>query len=313
MRIVFTGGGTGGHFFPILAVARELKRLAEEARILDLELYFLGPGSQFGPESLQTELLRQEGVLASRIASGKLRRYLSFRNVIDTFKVGWGIVGALSKLFFIMPDVIFSKGGYGSVPVLVAARLYRIPVVMHESDTIPGRVNRWAARFATRIAISFPRTAKFFPKERTALTGNPVRQRILAVDPEQARESLGVFSSRPVILVIGGSQGARILNETASALLPQLLERYEVIHQVGSANLEDVRLETAPILEQGGREFYHLYGFLDEVELASAYQLADIVVSRAAASSIFEIAAWGKPSVLIPLKNSAQEHQRDNP
>ncbi|MEK9148377.1 MAG: glycosyltransferase, partial [Patescibacteria group bacterium] len=243
MRIAFTGGGTGGHFFPILAVAREIKRMAEEERILDLQLFY------FGPQPFDPGLMQKEDILFVPIAAGKIRRYFSLWNITDIFKTALGILQAMANMFVVMPDVVFAKGGYGSFPTLLAARIYRVPVIIHESDARPGRVNRWAGKWAIRIAIAFEGAAEYFPQERTALTGTPIRKRILGGSQEEARESLGVFSDRPVIFIIGGSQGARVINETITQILPQLLEHYEIIHQVGDKNIEDLKLETASILE----------------------------------------------------------------
>ena len=322
MRIAFTGGGTGGHFFPILAVAREIKRMAEEERILDLQLFY------FGPQPFDPGLMQKEDILFVPIAAGKIRRYFSLWNITDIFKTALGILQAMANMFVVMPDVVFAKGGYGSFPTLLAARIYRVPVIIHESDARPGRVNRWAGKWAIRIAIAFEGAAEYFPQERTALTGTPIRKRILGGSQEEARESLGVFSDRPVIFIIGGSQGARVINETITQILPQLLEHYEIIHQVGDKNIEDLKLETASILEDthiarrepGGPDdkggglapYYHLLAFLNESQMRSAYFLSDLIISRAGATALAEIAAWGKPAIIIPIKNAAQDHQREN-
>lgn len=307
MRIVFTGGGTGGHFFPILAVAREIKRIAEEERILDLQLFY------FGPEAAPPEVMREEEIVFSHISAGKIRTYASLKNASDIFIMAIGILEALIKMFLVMPDVVFAKGGYGSFPALFVARLYRIPVIIHESDSVAGRVNRWAGRFAKRIAISFPAAASSFPKERTALTGIPVRKRVLGGTVEQARESLGIFSPRPVIFITGGSQGASIINQTVIRILKPLIERFEIIHQAGEREFEDVRLDTLPLVKGSGAEqYYHLFPFLNEGRMRDAFLLADLVVARAGASTIFEIAAIGKPAIVIPLKIAAQDHQRKN-
>lgn len=305
MRIVFTGGGTGGHIYPIVAVAREIKRIAEEERIVDIGLFY------FGPESSAPETLKSEDILFSRVSAGKVRRYFSFWNFTDIFKAAFGITEALWKMFAIMPDIVFSKGGYGAFPTILAARIYHIPVVVHESDAVPGRVNQWAGQWAKRVAISFPDTAKYFPKERTALTGVPVRHRVLGGEMGEAKEILGVFSSRPVIFIMAGSQGARIINQVVVQILKELAAKYEIVHQVGEKNYEDLRLETKLITQGEGQGYYHLAPFLDEGKMRSAYFLADLVISRAG-SSIFEIAAVGKPAILIPLKNAAQDHQREN-
>ena len=306
MRIVFTGGGTGGHLYPIIAVAREIKRIAEEERILDLQLFY------FSPEAVPPQSVEEEEIVFRHITAGKLRRYVSFQNVTDIFKIVFGIFQAIWSMFLVMPDVVFAKGGYGSFPTLLAARIYRIPVLIHESDAVPGRVSQWAGRWVARAAISFQETGRYFPAVSRAFTGIPIRKRILWGNVDQAREILGIFSPRPVILIMGGSQGARVINETVTQILKDLVGQYEVIHQAGEKNFEDVRLETMSILGREGATYYHLAGFFNESELDSAYLLSDLIISRAGATSIFEIAARGKPAIVIPIENSAQDHQRKN-
>lgn len=305
MRILFTGGGTGGHFFPIIAIAREIKDIAEEERILDTQFFYVGP------ESPGEEVLEKEGVVISRITTGKVRRYFSFWNFVDALKIVYGLAQSFWKLFILMPDAVFSKGGYGSFPVLFVARIYRLPVIIHESDIIPGRVNKWAAKFASRVAVSFSKTAALFPADKVAVTGNPVRKRILGGNANEAREEFKAFTEKPVVFIIGGSQGSQVLNDTMLGILKDLVKRYEVIHQTGVKNYEDVVLQARLILE-GKMGDYHVYPFLDEGQLRNAYLLSDIIVSRAGAGAIFEIAAWGKPSILVPLKDAAQNHQREN-
>lgn len=305
MRIVFTGGGTGGHLTPIIAVAREIKRIAEEERILDLELYYLGP------DAIPEETAAREGIIAGRVAAGKMRRYFSFQNFTDALRMAWGVLQALWKMFLIMPDAVFSKGGYGSVPVAIASRIYRIPIMAHESDAVPGAVNRWVGGWARRTAVSFPSAVKHFPPDQTALIGVPVRSRIVGGSRDAAREVFGAFSDRPVVFVIGGSQGAVILNRAVIEVLGRMLEEFEVIHAVGPKHIEDVRLETMPII-QGREQYYHPVGFMTEDEMRSSFALADLVVSRAGATAIYEIAANAKPAILVPIKHSAQNHQRAN-
>lgn len=305
MRILFTGGGTGGHIFPIVAIAREIRDRAEEKRILDVEFFYIGPKTE------GDELLKKEGVTISYIPAGKVRRYFSVQNFIDIFKILYAIVGSLWHVFLIMPDAVFSKGGYGSFPALFAARLYRLPVIIHESDTIPGKVNTWAAKFAKRIAVSFEKTVTYFPKEKTAVTGLPIRTRILGGNVDEAREEFRAFTAKPVLLVMGGSQGSEILNNTILTILKDLIKSYEVIHQTGAKNYDDVAGQANIILESKMAD-YHVFPFLNEGQLRSAYTLADGIVTRAGASAIFEIAAWGKPAILVPLKNAAQDHQREN-
>lgn len=169
MKIVFTGGGTGGHFYPIIAIAQKLNKIIDKEKITGIKLYYLS-NSPYDPEALIENNLNYE-----EINSGKRRTYTSIKNFFDLFKIFFGIIRAIFKLYSIYPDVVFGKGGYGSFPTLVAARFLRIPVIIHESDSAPGRVNEWAGRFANKIAISFPEAADFFPKNKVAWTGNPIR------------------------------------------------------------------------------------------------------------------------------------------
>ncbi len=306
MRIVFTGGGTGGHFFPILATIRELKRIAEEEHILDLELFYIGP-DDFG-----VDLLKEEQVASLVIPSGKMRTYASAANVFDIFTLAVGSLRALWNMFLIMPDVVFSKGGYGALPTVLAAILFRIPLILHESDAVPGKVNRFAARFAARIGIAFTNVAGHFPKGKIAQVGIPIRKRILGGNREEAKESLNIFSPQPVVGIIGASQGAQKINEAILEILKDLTDEYEVVHQTGAKHYDNVVAEAKAIVEFAHKDRYHPIGFMSEVQMRDFYMASDLVVSRAGASSIFEIAAWGKPSVLLPLRIAAQDHQRKN-
>lgn len=306
MRILFTGGGTGGHIFPILAVVRELKRIAEEEQILGLEFYYLGP------DDFAEKGLREEGVVVIPIMAGKWRRYFAIGNFLDIFKIPIGIVQALWNIFLILPDVVFSKGGYGALPVMIASALFRIPIIIHESDAVPGKVNLFSAKFAWRVGISFKNASDYFPEEKTALVGVPIRKRILGGHPEEAKDELDIISTQPVVGIIGASQGAQKINEAVLGVLRELTDEYEIVHQTGEKNLEGVKGEASVILEFGHKERYHPYGFMEERMLRNFYQASDLIVSRAGASSIYEIAAWGKPAVLIPLRNAAQDHQRKN-
>ena len=306
MKILLTGGGTGGHFYPIIAVVRALKKLAEEERFIEMNLAYLSD------DPYDIKLLKEEGIDFVSVPAGKARRYFSFLNFTDIFKTSWGILRAVIYIFWQMPDVIFSKGGYASFPALIAARIFRIPVIVHESDVVPGRVNRWAGSFADRVAVSFPESAKYFPKEKTALTGNPIRSRLIGGNIEEAREIFG-YDDKPVILVLGGSQGAASLNDAFIDILPDLLKEARVIHQCGKNNFDNCVKRTSVILE--GNEFknrYRSFAFMDEDTLRNAALISALIVSRSGAGAMFEIAAWGKPSILIPLDGSAQDHQRKN-
>ncbi len=306
MRILFTGGGTGGHFFPLLAIIREVKRVADENQILDIELFYIGP------EVPYEELLIDEGVGIIRITSGKLRRYFSTLNIFDVFRLVGGTFRSLWKMFFLMPDVVFSKGGYAALPAVISAIIFRIPLIIHESDSVPGVVNKLSAHFAYRIGIAFSQASGYFPKEKTALVGVPIRKRILGGNREEAKESLDIFSALPVIGVMGASQGSQKINDAVLGILKELTVKYEVVHQTGEKNFTDVEGEGKIILEFGHNERYHPFSFFNETEMREFYMASDLIISRAGATSIFETAAWGKPSIMIPLRNSAQNHQEKN-
>lgn len=306
MRILFSGGGTGGHFFPIIAVLRELKRIAEEEQILDVELFYMGP-NDFG-----NELLRQEEVILIKIPTGKIRRYSSLANFFDPFLTAFAILRAMWHMFVVMPDVIFSKGGYGALPAVLSAIIFHIPIIIHESDSVPGMVNSFSARFAKRIGIAFTGAEKYFPKAKTAVVGVPVRKRILGGNRDIARQNFDITSTLPVIGILGASQGSQKINDALLGALKEFTDEFEVLHQTGEKNFETVKGEASVVLEFAHKERYHPVGFMNEQSMREFYAASDFIISRAGASSIFEIAAWGKPSILVPLKNAAQDHQLEN-
>lgn len=306
MRILLTGGGTGGHFFPVIAVAEALRDLAREEKLAKLDLYFMAP------EPYDKELLFENGITFIRNPAGKARRYFSILNIFDAFKTLYGIIKAVFQVFSIYPDVVFGKGGYASFPALFAARLLRIPVVIHESDTVPGRVNEWAGKFAKRVAVSYEEAASFFPNGKTAVTGNPLRKAILNPIKEGAAEFLKLEKNVPTILILGGSLGARIINDTVLEALPSLVERFQIIHQTGKDNFKEVRgAADAMLSESPNRSRYKPFDFINNLGIRMAAGAADIVVSRAG-STIFEIASWGLPSIIIPITDSNGDHQRKN-
>ncbi len=306
MKILFTGGGSGGHFYPIIAVAEAMQNLVLERKLIEPKLYYAAP------EPYDRDMLLVNNLIFMRTPAGKMRRYFSLLNIVDTIKTGWGIIRSVIRVFFLYPDVVFGKGGYASFPTLLAARLFRIPVVIHESDSIPGRVNLWAGKFAVKIAVSFPEAAEFFPKEKVAFTGNPIRKAILMPVREGAHEFLKLDPTVPVIFVTGGSQGAVALNDAVLGALPKLLEKYQIVHQVGEANIKEVegraRVELA---DNTLADRYKPFAYLNDLALSMTAGVAKLVISRAG-STIFEIAAWGIPSILVPLEGSASDHQVKN-
>ena len=306
MRIVFTGGGTGGHFYPIIAVAQAIHKIVDEERLIEPELFY------FGPNEFDERALFEEGLTFHQIPAGKLRLYFSLKNITDAIKTFAGILKAIYTLFSIFPDVIFSKGGYASFPVLLAGRLFKIPIVIHESDTIPGRVSLWSAKFAKAIAISYPEASAYFPKEKTAFTGNPIRKELINPERSGAHEFLKLEHNVPVILILGGSQGAEKINDAIIKSLKRLVESYQVIHQTGEANFASVT-EISNVELEGNKYKgrYKPFPFLNNLALRMSAGIADVVLTRAG-STIFEIASWGIPSIIVPIPETISRDQRTN-
>ena len=308
MKILFAGGGTGGHITPIIAITREIKRVYPADQI---KLFFIGPKDDFNQM-----FLSQEGIIVKTILAGKIRRYFDpisvIKNILDVLiKTPLGIIEAFSCVFSIAPDVIFSKGGYGSLPAIIAGWILEVPIFLQESDFTPGLANRFLSRFALEIFTSFPKT-EYFPLSKIILVGNPTRREILTGSIEEAKELFGLSLEKPIIFIIGGSQGSQRINEMLLQVLSELVEKYEIIHQCGEKNFKQLSLEARIVLKPGQEKYYHLVPFLREQELKHAYAASDLIISRGGAASIFEIAALGKPSVLIPLPESAQNHQLKN-
>ena len=306
MRILFTGGGSGGHIFPIIAIRQAFNALIElPENGKKINFYYLGP------DKFARENLNKEGIETRFILSGKLRRYFSLKNPLDFIRLILGVIQSFFYLFIWVPDVIFSKGGYGSIPVVFVGWIYKIPIILHESDSMPGLANRFLAKFAKKIIISFPASKEGFGKHqnKTILIGNPIRKELLEGNAEKGRQIFKISSNKPVLLILGGSQGAQKINEIVLNTLPRLLEIAEIIHISGEFDYDNVYKETRETVQNPA---YHLYKFLNAEELKHAYALASLIVNRAGAGSIFEIAALGKPSIIIPLPNSAADHQRKN-
>lgn len=304
IRVCLTGGGSGGHIYPLIAVVEELQSLAVSTRI-ELDIRYFGDAGEYN------ELFYENGVKIARIVSGKIRRYFSVLNILDSFNFFTGLIQAWIKILFFMPNVIFSKGGPGALQVILAGRFYRIPVIIHDSDSIPGRTNAISAKFAARIAVSFSEAAKYFQErgfQNIALIGNPVRPSILKNAPLQndAKSTFGFDSALPLILVLGGSQGALRLNNFIVDNLQTLTAKYQILHQTGMRHYGSVSKQTK---NAGAR--YKAAPYLEDIKTALA--AADLVVSRAGAGSIFEIAAFGKPAILVPLPETiVGEHQIKN-
>ena len=302
MNIVLVGGGTGGHFYPLIAVAERLNTGGARPR-----LYYMGPSPY------DATLLAREGVSFLWVPAGKRRRYASLLNFFDPFKTLFGVFVAMVKLFIIYPDAILSKGGYTSVPVVLAAAFLRIPIVVHESDAVVGRANILAGRHARVIVTSYGEVHVPSSDAPVSFLGIPLRRELLVPPSPSAIGNLGIDPERPVILVLGGSQGAERVNALILDALDELLEDFTVIHQTGEANSELVSLSATTLIpDESRRKHYRIFPFLSGALLNDAYHLAHVIVSRAGSNSIYEIAVHGKPSILIPIPEDVSYDQRTN-
>ena len=299
MKIVITGAG-GGHFYPLVAVAERVRKEAFVQKIPQPEFYF------FSDKPYDEEALFKVECKFVEIPAGKLRLYPSLETVTDIFKTFFGCIVAISKVYSVYPDVVFAKGGYASFPTLFAARILSIPVIVHESDTVPGRTTLWAGKFAFRVAVSYPEAAQFYPKERTALTGQPIRDELLPpVDFKRTYEK----KDRPVILIFGGSQGSQIVNNAILTVLPTLLSSYDIVHQVGKENIAQIKAVTEQLLKDHEfKDRYYAEGFLD---IAHFYPKVDLVITRAG-SAMFEMVAWQLPMIVVPISETVSRDQRSN-
>lgn len=300
-RILFVGGGTGGHFYPLMSIAETLR-----AQSVDADLYYAGP------EHYDANALEALGIRYVYISAGKKRRYASFLNFIDTFKILFGTLLAIVRLYIIYPDVIMSKGSYTSVPVVLAAGFLRIPIVIHESDAVMGAANKLGKKFAEHVVVTYDELLTISHKSVHKL-GIPTRSVLLQGPTNQAISRFNLDPNRPVIFVIGGSQGAERINELVLETLDELLVDFSVIHQTGKQNFELCKATAESLFKDSGLlQNYHPLPFLTGEEMNDAYHLASIVVSRAGSTSIYEIALHAKPSILIPIPEEISHDQRSN-
>jgi UDP-N-acetylglucosamine--N-acetylmuramyl-(pentapeptide) pyrophosphoryl-undecaprenol N-acetylglucosamine transferase len=306
MKILLTGGGTGGHVYPLIAIAEELNKIADEEKIVKFKLYYAS-NTPYDKEALERQF-----ITFVPITAGKLRVYFSLQNFIDIFKTAFGVLRAIGTVFSIYPDVIISKGGYAAFPVLCAARVLRIPVIIHESDTVPGRVSLWSGKFAKRIALSFPEAASYFNQAKVSVTGQPVRTSIVSAAKEGAHAFFDLSDDMPTIGIFAGSQGAQVINDAIVRILPELLDKYQIIHQTGDKNFEDIKSDVGVMLGSDvHRTRYKPFPFLNDLQTKMFGGATSIIIGRSG-SSLFEMAAWGKPSILIPYAIAHGDHQRKN-
>ena len=282
-RIILTGGGTAGHVTPNIALLPRLKELGYDIQYI---------GSYTG---IEKELIEPFGIPYHGISSGKLRRYFSVQNFTDPFRVLKGFREAHKLIRQLKPDVIFSKGGFVSVPVVLAGKRCKVPVIIHESDMTPGLANKIAIPSAAKVCCNFPETLNSLPEGKAVLTGSPIRQELLSGNKIAAMDMCHFTSDKPVILVIGGSQGSVAVNDAVRGILPELLKKYQVIHLCGKGKLDSTKTDM-----EGYIQFEYV-----KKELADLFALADVCISRAGANAICELLALRKPNLLIPLSANA--------
>lgn len=282
-KIVLTGGGTAGHVTPNIALLPALTKAGFEAAYI---------GSYDG---IEKKLIEEFNVPYYGIATGKFRRYLDLKNLTDPFKVIKGYGEAVKLMKELKPDIVFSKGGFVSVPVVLAAKKCKIPVISHESDMTPGLANKLAKPAATKICCNFPETVEHLPKDKAVLTGTPIRQELLQGNRLAGLEFCGFNTSKPVIMVVGGSTGAVRVNNAVHAILPRLLEKYQIVHLCGKGKLNE---------QYNNIPGYVQFEYVNK-ELRDVFAACDIVISRAGANAICELLALRKPNLLIPLSANA--------
>ena len=282
-KIVLTGGGSAGHVTPNIALIPALKKAG-------FEIYYIGSYN-----GIEKKLIEDYNIPYFGIATGKLRRYFDPKNFTDPFRVLKGFTEAISLLKRIQPDVVFSKGGFVSVPVVRAAGFLKIPYIVHESDMTPGLANKLSMSGAKKICCNFPETMRLLPADKAVLTGTPIREELGKGSRQAGKEFCGFTDDKPVLMVIGGSLGAQSVNETVRYALPRLLPDFNVVHICGNDKMDNLRLSVP-----GYKQFEYVKN-----ELKDIFAMADIVVSRAGANSICELLALKKPNILIPLSTKS--------
>lgn len=282
-HIVLTGGGTAGHVTPNIAMIPTLQEKG-------FQISYIG-----SYDGIEKKLIEEMGIPYYGISSGKLRRYFDVKNFTDPFKVIKGFSEARKLMKKLNPDVVFSKGGFVTVPVVVASKLSKVPAIIHESDMSPGLANKLCLPFCTKVCCNFPEAIKNLPAKKAVLTGTPIRQELLAGNKEAALQFTGLTPDKPVIMIIGGSLGSVVVNNAVRKILPELLQDFQVIHLCGKGKIDE------SLKNQTG---YVQYEYIKD-ELADLFALSDIIISRAGANAICEISALKKPNLLIPLSAKA--------
>ncbi|MDI9325578.1 MAG: glycosyltransferase [Alphaproteobacteria bacterium] len=313
-KVVLTGGGTGGHFYPLMAVAEELPTQFSKNKLQPPTMYYMGP------TSFDEEVLRLYGIVYIPCPAAKIHRIKELKyiieNIFNVVQVIGAVVVALVRLFRVYPDVVFSKGGYAAFPVVCAAKILGVPVVIHESDTTFGRTNNFTLSFAEYITLGFEELFNLLTKEqkeKAAVVGIPIRKALFKKNNPNAFDILKIDPNKKTILVLGGSQGSEFINDTIVDILPELLQEYQIVHQVGLKNIKNMRdLVKSIFPHEEGLKGYYLTDFFDQFHLCLAYQTASLVITRAGSGVLFEIAEWGIPTLIIPIPQEISHDQTKN-
>lgn len=282
-KIILTGGGTAGHVTPNIALIPRLKELG-------YDIHYIG-----SYDGIERKLIGDIGISYNGISSGKLRRYLSAKNFTDPFRILKGFSEAKKLIKEYKPDVVFSKGGFVTVPVVFAAHKYKIPVIIHESDMTPGLANRLAIPRATKVCYNFVETAAHLDNDKSVLTGTPIRKELYSGTKISGINLCNFTANKPIIMVVGGSLGSVVVNNALREALPQLLEKYQIVHLCGQGKIDNTLNNTAGYIQ---------FEYVKE-EMKDLFAMSDLIISRAGANAIFEILALKKPSILIPLSAKA--------
>ncbi len=299
MKIVLTGGGSGGHFYPLIAVANKIKEISFQSKLVEPRFYY------FSQNAFSASHLFESNITYKWVPTGKNRLYFSLLNYLDIFKVIFGLIVALIRLIIIYPDVIFSKGGHDSVPTCLAAKLLGIPIVLHDSDSLPGRASLLIAKVAKRVAVSYKESIEYYSdKSNIAFTSQPIMEKYLP----NINFRRTYNTNKKTILISGGSQGSVKINDTVLLALPELISKYNIIHQSGENNYEDVKIRSDYILLNYNKDNYYLKPSID---FTNIYPQIDLVISRAG-SSMFEYIEWELPAIIVPISPNVSRDQTRN-
>lgn len=308
MNIIITGGGSGGHVMPALAVIEELRN-SQNDFFKENNIIYIG-----SKKGIEKSLIEKSGVEYKSINTGKLRRYLSFQNFSDIFRTFTGIVQSAKLIKKIRPDIIFSTGGFVSVPVIIAGKIKKIPILIHEQTVDAGLANKIAGRFAQKIALTFPESGKYFQKDKIVVTGIPIRKEIFQGTKESGYKRFGFDSSLPTIFFTGGGLGCRVLNEAAKVILPELLIKTNVIYQTGAAmngrdflDMKKIRESLPDYLQKR----LYLTDFINN-EIADVFALTDLAIARSGAGTVNELLMLKIPAIFIPLAIATNNEQLKN-